>query len=252
MPSEKQQPSQIGELLSDIRYVNQISREEIERSADRLRQSISEADLPTPVANSLINEISTQLGEQTAKVTLTEKMVRSLGVKSQPVKEEKKIHVMEAGITEPTGLRITAKQLAGNTNLYPVETSTNGISFLWSGTEPEVHFSFSLDRSKPLEMQIRLFALIKWQYSRRLRVLIDGETVKHRIHRKNKIYVIRCRIPAVTIERPTRITITLPATHSPRELGRSHDARKLGMAINEIRFYEPESGFNDIRGLLKR
>jgi hypothetical protein len=243
MPTEIQQPSQIGELLNDISYVNQISREEIEQSADRMRISVSEAALQTADANALIDELSTQLGNLTAKVILTEKAVQSLRSECKPPKKEKNISVVETADNRAADSHITTNQLAGNKNLYPVEISTNGISYLWSGADPEIQFSFSLDRSNPLEMQIRLFAVIKRQFLRELQIIVDGEPVKHHSRRSGGMHVISCQIPAISGNRPTVLTILLPATYSPNELVGSPDRRKLGIAINEIHFVAPESGF---------
>ena len=98
-------------------------------------------------------------------------------------------------------------------------------------------------------MQIRLFALIKPEYSKQMKVLIDGKHIKHRFTLDGSLFVVSCLLPSSDKSSQTGVKIVLPGTHSPTDLGSSLDGRKLGIAISEIRFGKPDSGFDP---LLKR
>ena len=112
-----------------------------------------------------------------------------------------------------------------------------------------IPFTFSLDRSKALGMRIRLFALIKPEFSKQLHVLVDGQRLKHEFGLDGSLFVVSSAIPASDSSEETEVKIVLPSTYSPMELGTSHDGRKLGIAITDIRFGQPDGGF---ARLLKR
>lgn len=240
MPAEKKQQFDTGELLDDINYVNQANKDEIKRVKERIRLRIADADLARGVADAIIEEVSNHLGQLTVKVKLAEKAIRSMrpeqGRKTAPPGTGKAID------SHGADLKFSADQLAGNHNLLPMESSDNGTSYIWSGSSPEILFNFSLDRNKALGLQIRLFALIKPEYSKQLRILVDGWYIKHRYSVTGEFFVLSCNLPASPRTSQTTIKIVLPATHSPKELGTSNDERILGIAINEIRFGKPESG----------
>jgi len=243
MSQESQKRSNINELLEDIRYVNQSTESEIQRVENHIRRNITEADLPQNVTDSFINEILVQFGQLAARVKLTEKAVHSL--------QSKQIYNGEAGglhtgpkNTQPTSMRFSASQLDGNRNLFPIETSSEGISYSWSGDDPEIQFSFALDRGKKIEMQLRLFALIKPEYSKQLKVFIDGQHISHRFSLDGSLFVVSCVLPLLASPARTNIRVLLPGTHRPSELGSGGDNRTLGIAISEICFGKPGSNFS--------
>ena len=250
MSTETPKQIDIGELLQDIDYVNKTVSEEIERVKTSLQPQLNGASLPGTVAGPLIDEISTQLGHLAAKVKLTEKTSRLIRQELGASVETGYDSIGSFGNTPTLTLRFAASQLVGNKNLFPVNTSANGVSYRWSGSDPETRFEFPLDRSNKLGMQIRIFALIKSEYLKQLKVLIDGHHIKHRIStQEGPIFVVSCTLPSSDKASHTAIKIVLPGTYSPIELGESQDERKLGIAINEFRFSKPESGFTH---LLKR
>ena len=230
-----------SELLNDIRYVNQITKEEIKRSDDHLRKLIDNASLPETVVDSLVGEISTQLGKLTVKANLTEKAVRALQSRQKPIKKARPVVSHAQNNKQSSYLRFDADQLADNKNLLPLEESGDGISYCWSGANPETHFSFSLNRTKVQGMFIRLFALIKPAFSKQLKVIVDGQQVRHLFRLDGALFVVSCILPPSEISKQTEIKIILPDTHSPTDVGSTLDGRKLGMAISEISFGEPES-----------
>ena len=241
MPPSQQQNFDRDELLDDVGYVNRLNKREIKRLDKHLRERIADASLPKSVADSLLNEISTHLGRLHAKVKLTDKALRSIRTESR-FKTKLKIPTVPA-VDEPQAaeLALCVSQFADNVNLLPLECSADGINYCWSGARAETEFVFSVDRRTPLEMQILLFAIIKPEYSKQLKIFVDGHHLKHGFSVNGSLFVVSCILPVAINTGQTTIGIVLPATHSPLELGTSTDDRKLGIAINEIRFVTPRS-----------
>jgi hypothetical protein len=234
-------------LLDDIRFVNQANKDEIEQLRAHIGQRIKDANLTENEADVVAREVSNLLGKLSAKVKLTEKAIHSLSQasSSQPgeasggVSSEDDEPVLQFGIDE----------FYDNENLLPMQTSENGINYAWSSIEPEIYFTFPLDRSKPLGMAVRLFSVIKPAYVKQLKIMVDGRRVKHRALLDNGFIALSCNLPASEKANQTEIQIILPATHSPASLGVSKDSRKLGIAITDFRFGKTES---DLEHLLRR
>ena len=238
MSIERNKNNQTSDLLDDINFINESNIAEIGVLGHRLRQRIGEETLTEEVNDLLINEVSTQLGQLTTKVKLTEKAIHSLQSR-QKLKARAGTDIAVERKEDQSGVSFPANIISENNNMLPVEKSPDGISFCWTGAAPETRFSFSVDRSKILEMQIRVIALIKPEYSKQLKVFIDDAHVKHRFSRDGSMFVVSCLVPVSSNASMTRVKICLPATHSPSELGDSQDGRKLGIAISEIHFGKP-------------
>lgn len=88
-------------------------------------------------------------------------------------------------------------------------------------------------------MQIHLSALIKPEYSKELKLFIDGQHIKHRFYLDDPLFVISCVLPVSSSNKRTEVRLLLPGTHSPAELGGGADNRILGLAISEVRFGKP-------------
>ena len=78
MPTEKQLQPDISELLADITYVNQSNKAEIKQINHQIRLRLANADIPGHETDVIIDEVSSQLGQLTAKVKLAEKAIRSI------------------------------------------------------------------------------------------------------------------------------------------------------------------------------
>jgi len=249
MPTKKQQQLDIGSLLDDINYVNQESKNEINRINDQFKLRIAEADPTGNVAVSFIEEVSSQLGQLSVKVSLAEQAIRSM-------RREQKHKFTEATTESEVdgngdGLQFSVRQLVSNKNLLPIETNRDGINYVWSGANPETQFTFPLDRHKKLCMQIRLVSLIKPEFPEQLKIFIDEVHIKHSLNMDGDLFLVSCNLPSSSKTNETDIKIVLPATHSPMSLGGSGDGRKLGIAINEIRFVKFENRFTQLLKRLK-
>jgi len=241
MPTQPIQPTEADKLLEDIHYVNQLTREEIKLYRKQLRRRVGAGTLSAPVAKSLVAELSTQLGQLSANVKITEKAIRSLQGSQKPAGQAKHAAAAKKADQKPGVVQFNASQLADNKNFLPVLVNENGESYTWSGANPDIELGFSLNRSSELEMQIRLFALIKPEYLKQLKVFVNGDQRKHWHYLDGSLFVVACLLPPASNSEQTRIKIVLPGTHCPADIGNSPDYRKLGIAISAIQFSSPES-----------
>lgn len=237
----------IDELLADICHINKANKKEIKQIQDQLLLRVGELGLETGAAEAIILEVSKSLGKLSTKVNLVEKAISSINSK-----KSQNTSINTSNSNTGPNLQFTSSNLIGNTNLLPLESSVDGIPYLWSGADPEIQFAFQLERKNPLGMQLRLYALIKPEYSRQLKILVDGLHIKHRVNADGPLTVLSCKLPARGETGPTEIKIILPGTHSPMELGDSTDYRKLGIAISEVSFGSPEGWLSHLFKRLKR
>jgi hypothetical protein len=153
----------------------------------------------------------------------------------------------------PIEARIVANQLAGIPNLWPLERSPDGLAYCWTGADPEFRLSFRVERGRSLQLQVRLYSLIKDDYARQIRLLVDGEPIDHEVSRDGALTILQGALPVREGLDATELKIALPATHSPASLGTSPDERKLGVALNEIRVFTNVGAINRLlRRLFER
>jgi len=221
----------MAQLLEDIRWINQAARNEAQRLEAQLRQRIADTWMPGPAGDALLQEVATALGELTAQVRLAEQGVSRL--QQELARAEPAAH----GRALPPGAVVfPCDQLGEGVGLLPADTSANGVSFRWSGADPRIEMTLPVDRARALELDILLFALIRPEFARQMRIHVDGQPVAHSFARDGEVFVVSARVPAAPGTSAARITLELPATHSPAELGLSADRRALGVAISEVRF----------------
>jgi len=78
MAPEKQQPFDATQILNDITLVNQANKIEIEQIKEHLNLRISNAGLDGAIAETIIEEVTNQLGQLSVKVDLLEKSIRDI------------------------------------------------------------------------------------------------------------------------------------------------------------------------------
>jgi hypothetical protein len=225
----------IAQILDDIHFVNMMTEAEIKRARSRIHHLITESALGADGVRELEEEISRQLGQLGARVTLAEKAVGSL----RPKQKSAAKHRAGAEVSAKKGpaplYRLSAEQFPTDGNLLPVESSPEGISYRWSAADPEVRLTLALERGPKQELQLFLVALIKPEYSKQMKIIVDGRYLPHEFRKQGTHYVASCALPARNGNAETHVKVLLPGTHSPMDLGDSLDSRKLGIAISEIR-----------------
>jgi hypothetical protein len=222
----------IDDLLADITYLNQKTKQEADRLKTRIWNRAEMAEPADSELNSVVDDFSKQLGQLSTRILINDKNVEQL-------QESFNLSDSVGAHNTGQGTQITAFQLAGFGNFYAPESDDKGVSYIWTAADPEIQMSFPLSRRTRLEMQIRLYALIRPKFSKQLKLLIDGSLVKHKFKRHGSFYTASCELPASDTANRVDVKIVLPDTFSPEELGASNDTRKLGVAISEIRFIEP-------------
>jgi len=227
--------AEIAQILDDIHFVNVTTEAEIERARSRIRHLIAESALGADAAWDLEEEISRHLGQLGARITLAEKVISSLKPKQEFAAKRRAGEAVSTKKGPAPLYRLSAGQFPVNNNLLPIESSPDGISYRWSGADPEVRFAVTFERGLKQELQILLVALIKPEYSKQLKVIVDGQHLAHEFRKKGKLYVASCALPARNGNVETHIKVVLPGSHSPMDMGESLDSRKLGIAISEIR-----------------
>jgi hypothetical protein len=230
------------EFLEDIRYVNQTIEKECQRFEKELSERIGKLDLPEGTADELINEIVRGLGTLSAKTTISNNAVNSIQKKVRKASVKQIVKSVDNTIkTSASQFVVTASELEGTKNLYPMEVDKNGVSYCWCGPATDTRFAFSPDREHRLEMQIQLYAVIKPEYLKQLRIIVDGKDLRHRITQENSQFILRSLLPARASRGETKLKIILPETHCPTDLGGNLDGRHLGIAVSEIRFGKPKN-----------
>ncbi|MCF6263988.1 MAG: hypothetical protein L3J24_10435 [Xanthomonadales bacterium] len=241
----------LDEILENIDYINRKAQIEIESVQVELQNLISGASLAGEASTVLLSEVSSRLGQLTTRVVLVEASVKSIKSQYKPGLRQKLALQTVVKSNQQSAFTVPVSQLPENTNLLPLEVSEGNISYCWTGDNPETEFSFSLNRGEVLGFKLCLFALIKPEYAKRLKIIVDGRHLKHWINIEDKLYILNCDIPVTTTTGLTSIAIVIPSTHSPKDLGTSGDERKLGIAISEIRFGRPGSKVDNFLKRLK-
>lgn len=247
MPPARLTRPDMAQLLEDIRWVNQAARNEAQRLETQLRRRIADTWVPGPAGDALLEEIATALGELAARVRLAEQGVnrlqKELGAAGPTARDR---------ALPPGAVVFPCDRLGDAAGLLPVETSDNGISFRWSGVDPRIALTLPVDRARAWELHILLFALIRPEFARQMRIHVDGQAVAHRFARDGAVFVASARVPAAPGKGAVQITLELPATHSPAELGLSTDRRPLGVAITELRFVPVPGAWTRLLDRLRR
>lgn len=231
MPPAKLTRPDMAQLLEDIRWVNQAARNEAQRLEAQLRRRIADTWMPGPAGDALLEEIAAALGALSAQVRLAEQGVNRLQQELTSAGSSERGHALPPG-----AVVFTCDRLGEGAGLLAVETSANGVSFRWSGADPRVEMTLPLDRARAWELHILLFALIRPEFARQMRIHVDGQPVPHRFARDGAVFVVSARVPAAAGKSAAQVVLQLPATHSPAELGLSADRRALGVAVSEVRF----------------
>jgi hypothetical protein len=202
--------------------------------------------MPGPAAERLLAEIATLLGSLSQRVMTVDQSVQSLATRLGRAPSRASASEIPVG-----AVVFPCDRLGATGNLLPLEVSPEGISFRWSGAEPALDMEFAVQRKRNKEMELRLHALVRPEFARQLKLIVDGTHRPHDFRKDGPLYLVRCNLPARNEAGPTRVRLELPSTHSPSELGASVDSRRLGVAICEVRFQPPASMLTRLRRVLR-
>ena len=194
--------------------------------SDWLERLPEEYDLSGPGLGDVFEDIQNSAAKLSAKIKIIEQVIQS-EISAAPSLQGEVV--------------LSAEQLASNRNMHLLVQDANGISHCWTGPARKTSFQIPISRKVACEIRIRFIAVIKPKFAKNLTVLVEDSPVKHKFKYDGSYYNLICKLPASDVMRPTELSICLPATYSPKELGNSEDDRKLGIAISEVWCGKPEN-----------
>lgn len=237
-----------SEELDNIRHVNQVLRAEVDRVATELSEFLDSLALPEETKGRIIDRLSREIGQVSAKVSLLEQAARAFDVHNRGASRTELVSAVGATSPSPT-IEFPIALYQGNKNLLPLEHTATHIAYNWTADDPQTEFGFVLDRSRKMEMKIHILALIKPEYSRKMKIIVDGNHIKHKFFKSGDAYIARSILPVSEGSERTMVRMVLPGTFSPEALGGGEDGRKIGVALIKFGFsHTEESLFGFFKG----
>jgi hypothetical protein len=141
----------------------------------------------------------------------------------------------DAGNTDepatPRTFSCTAAEIRdGHPGFYSLERDDNGVPFRWTGGQPSFSFSVPIDRRAPIELEMRVIAVIDLRRQSPLRLELDGAEHRLEIKRAGNHLAGRLLIPPRAAAGLSRLTFTVPVLLRPK----GADRRELGIAFSEL------------------
>ena len=131
---------------------------------------------------------------------------------------------------------LTAANFSEKENFYEVERSEKGTEYRWTGPEKENNIVVAVSRDKPQNLVLRFVNVIDQALLNGLVIKSDEEVVTHKIDFDGELECILCELPPQTKQKSaTKLCLSLPNTISPIERGIGGDARKLGIALVDLK-----------------
>jgi hypothetical protein len=138
---------------------------------------------------------------------------------------EKNLHLPRIVVIEPDQL------LRPRDGFYPVEYTSSGVPFRWTG--PSVQFSFDLyiDRRHGADLRLEVLNSVDFSAQKNLTLLVDSTIVPLKITQEGNGFNASAVLPRSTEGRSTSIVFVLPAVIVPPE---SNETRSLGVAFGRL------------------
>lgn len=175
-------------------------------------------------ADNSIQENSRCLAELAAKISIIEALLL----------EEREIKVTDNIELLASTLHLDAENFAPNDNLLDLEFH-NGKAFHWTGEDPRIDFPLLISREEEKSVTISIVAVVKSEYIQQLSIFADGMPLKFVAKDEEGVIKLVATLPAELGKKTaTMLSVLLPDTASPAELGTSTDTRKMGIAIQSI------------------
>jgi hypothetical protein len=123
------------------------------------------------------------------------------------------------------------QMLRAQDGFYPLEHTSDGIPFRWTG--PEQHFSFDvfIDRTHGAEARLEILNCIDFEVQKNIALLVDGENVPVTLEQVGMGFIATSALLPRSVANATNLVYALPATLMP--LG-SKDTRALGVAFGRF------------------
>jgi hypothetical protein len=114
---------------------------------------------------------------------------------------------------------------------YGVEYTAGNVAFRWTGPSTQFSFNLFIDRSHGAELRLDALSCIDFERQRKMRLLVDGESVPVSIDPHEGGFVVLAKLPQRCGVSNTNLVFILPVVLVPPE---STDSRELGIAFSQL------------------
>ena|ERR1700744_503161 len=111
---------------------------------------------------------------------------------------------------------------------FPVEYTSDGIAFRWTGPSPQFSFDIFIDRSLEVEVRLDVLNCIDFEVQKNLSLLADGESAKVTLKEAPPGFTASAVLPRRKGKESTNLVFILPATIVPPG---TEETRSLGVAF---------------------
>jgi hypothetical protein len=138
---------------------------------------------------------------------------------------EKNLHLPRIVVIEPDQL------LRPRDGFYPVEYTSAGVPFRWTGPSVQFSFDFYIDRRHGVDLRLEALNCVDFSVQKNMTLLVDSEIVPLRITQEGMGFHASAVLPRNTEGRATSLVFVLPAAIVPPE---SNETRSLGIAFGRL------------------
>ncbi|MDA3932762.1 MAG: hypothetical protein PF630_00220 [Gammaproteobacteria bacterium] len=217
------QHNQGDEELANVQfYMSQVNEqaELLNRKFDDLRQDSNQG----PEADLILQELLLEFAEIKARLSILEQAAEQNLLQTDPFRH---------GPLLAGSLHMDIEEFHHAGSYHPLQSNQSGHLYAWSKTT-KLNWTLPVSRNTKKTLLLGFDAIIKQDYAKSLKILVDGAVIKHRVTNYQGDMVLKAIIPVANFVGKTTISLELPGVHSPLELGLSDDARTLGIAVSFI------------------
>jgi len=145
--------------------------------------------------------------------------------------------VIEAAATKvlrlPRVISIEADQnLRSQDGFYPLEHTSEGKPFRWTGPAPQFSLDVFVDRTDAVQLKLDALSCIDFAIQKNISLLADGESIPVRVDPAESGFEVTAVLPPREGSEATDLVFVLPAALKPPG---SDDTRSLGLAFWRFR-----------------
>lgn len=132
----------------------------------------------------------------------------------------------------PRAAIIEADQHLGpRDGFYPLEYTSAGVPFRWTGPSPNFFFEVYVDRTRACDLTLDALSFIDFEAQKDIKLMADAEAVPVRIETGESGFHILATLPPRGDRFATNLVFILPKAMPPRE---GSDTRPLGLAFSRL------------------
>ena len=230
MSSGEQTKDALNQIASDIEYFKSIVNDEKEQIKEVIDQKISSSKDPYAHLQIVSDVLVDSLGELRARVKMLETVIVSKGVVLAKV-EHAQMGGIETNMALLDEVDVSAERFSSDDNMYGLEQSDVGLSYVWTGPDPKTVFVVPVARGREKLLRLRFLSAIDDSFLETMKVYVDGKVIEHQLEFDGECNNVVVTLAKIDTNSATEFEIDLGCTISPAEQGKGEDQRKLGLAI---------------------